>query len=101
MQEIRTIEDFRRLVKAGKLIGITDRVAADRVHVPPCVDVKEGSFEIKVIEGGAKDGRYYTYDSLDEALAHLGDSPGPKGVKGISSLHASKKTRVFGSRVSG
>ena len=27
MQEIRTLEEFQRLVKAGRLIGITDRVA--------------------------------------------------------------------------
>lgn len=94
MQEIRTIEDFRRLVKAGRLIGITDRVAADRVHVPPCADVKESIFENKVVEGGAKDGRFYTYDSLDEALSHLGDSPCPKCLKGITSLHAFKKTRL-------
>jgi hypothetical protein len=65
--EIRSLDDFNAAVNAECLIVITDLGTGNKVHRPDCSFVTAGNVTQKVIEGQAKNGRYYVVGSVARA----------------------------------
>ena len=86
MKDLKTLAEFKAALKAGRLIGSTDSTLPDAIHVPPCAALSEAAWETKMETHEGKKGRFYLYDSIEDALGHIGDRPCPKCLKGIPSL---------------
>ena len=72
--EIATLEEFREHRQTGAgVIVIADvtRLPA-KAHAPSCGFVKEESFAEKVIQNRGKEGQYYFFGTLSEALRVVG-----------------------------
>ena len=86
MKDLKTLAEFKAALKAGRLLGSTDSSLPDAIHVPPCPSLNDAAWAEKMEKAEGKKGRFYTYDSIEDALGHIGDRPCPKCLKGIPSL---------------
>jgi hypothetical protein len=75
--EIRSLDDFHDTVSAECLIVITDGANPSKVHRPDCRHVTAENFTMKVIDGDAKNGRYYVVGSVARAGSLHGAAPCP------------------------
>jgi hypothetical protein len=61
--EIRTVEEFRRVLAEGRgHVVITDNANPNKIHNPSCKWLKEAYFQEKVVENDCRNGHYYWTD---------------------------------------
>lgn len=96
MRRLLTREDFDDALASGSAIVVSDSATGNRIHRPPCPWVKASYFEAKVVIGRGKNGAYYAFLSVEEAVAAYGDVRCPRCAASGASGGRARSSREGG-----
>lgn len=94
MRKLLTRSDFDEAIAAGAAIVVTDSATGTRIHCPPCPWVKATYFEMKVIQGRGKNGSYFAFSTLADAVAAHGNVPCPRCVPSAAGTGGPQRERA-------
>jgi hypothetical protein len=84
VKPLRSRDDFDEAAIAGSVIVVTDSSTGNRIHCPPCPWVKAAYFEAKVIRGNGKNGGYFSFSTMADAVASYGNVLCPRCAAGAA-----------------